>query len=457
MMNTFKTKFTFVDLFSGIGGFRIPLNKLGGKCLGFSEIDNNAIKVYKNNFIDLINIDETELGSITNINEFPFDVDLVVGGVPCQSWSVAGKLKGFEDPRGQLWFDSIRVIDKNRPRAFIFENVKGLYDPRNRDNLMFLLNKFEELDYNTHYNLLNSSDFGLPQNRERVFIVGIHKSINLINSFEFPVPTNRVPVLADFIDGIDSYTKINKKKFNPNELFGSKIPFARNKYQKLDELNDFFIFCDTRNGHTTIHSWDIKRTTKREKYICLTILKNRRKKIFGNKDGNPISFQYLKKLISNLQKSELDKLIDKNIINYKEKLGYGFVNSKNSSGINGIYRIFLPNSNIFSTLTATGTKDKVALTHISGNNVEEYKQEFIDKIYKDKRYRDITPREAARLQGFPDWFKCHKNPVIAKRQFGNAVPVPVVLEIVKKIIHTGVFKSRRKNGRKEEKRVYTKL
>ena len=119
-----QKKFTFVDLFSGVGGFRIPLEKLGGKCVAYSEIDKNAIEVYKRNFNTS---HETFLDDITSVKTAP-KCDLIVGGVPCQAWSVAGKKKGFDDPRGKLWKDTIRVVKKAKPKAFIFENVKGLYD-----------------------------------------------------------------------------------------------------------------------------------------------------------------------------------------------------------------------------------------------------------------------------------------------------------------------------------------
>ncbi len=91
-----QNKFTFIDLFSGIGGFRIGLENLGGQCLGYSEINKHSISVYKQNFINYLNEDEIELGDITQINELPHNLDIIVGGVPCQPWSVAGKLKGFE-------------------------------------------------------------------------------------------------------------------------------------------------------------------------------------------------------------------------------------------------------------------------------------------------------------------------------------------------------------------------
>ncbi|MCB0350025.1 MAG: DNA (cytosine-5-)-methyltransferase, partial [Bdellovibrionales bacterium] len=124
-------RFTFIDLFAGIGGFRIALEKAGGQCVGYSEIDKQAIKTYSQNFNTC---EELALGDITSCKAFP-KADLIVGGVPCQSWSIAGKNRGFDDERGQLWFDTIRAVKTVMPKAFIFENVKGLTDPRNAESL----------------------------------------------------------------------------------------------------------------------------------------------------------------------------------------------------------------------------------------------------------------------------------------------------------------------------------
>jgi len=433
-----RTNFTFIDLFSGIGGFRAALEAQGGKCLGFSEIDKDATKVYKQNFLET-DTAEIEFGSITGVDKLPFNVDLIVGGVPCQSWSVAGKMKGFEDPRGQLWYDTIRVVEKNRPKAFIFENVKGLYDPRNKESLDFIIKSFNRIGYLVKCSLLNSSDFCLPQNRERIFIVGVRNNLKGVKTFSFPNPSNSSnPQLSNFIEGV-ILNKVKKKKiFDERELFGEKTPFSRNKFQKNNELNDFFVFCDTRNGHTTIHSWDIIKTSNKEKEICFAILRNRRKKIYGPLDGNPISFTQLKELIPNLKENELDKLVAKKILRVSQQ-GYEFVNSKNSAGINGVYRVYLPTSNIFSTLTATGTKDMVALINIEATSPEEYKQKFLSEVFRKKKYREITAREAGRLQGFPSWFTFDHNLKLAHKQFGNAVSVPVIHQLAKSLISTNIF------------------
>ena len=300
-------KFTFIDLFSGVGGFRIPLKELGGKCIGFSEIDKNAIEVYKKNFPTN---NEISIGDITNKKTKIPEADLVVGGVPCQAWSVAGKKEGFDDPRGRLWEDSIRIVKKTKPKAFIFENVKGLYDPRNRSSLDLIISEFKKCGYDVFHKVLNAFDYGLPQNRDRLFIVGFKKKLKI--DFIFPQPISDTKSLIDIMDNIKVNKKdLKKRKLIPRDLFGERIPISRNRFQRPDELNDFFIFCDTRDGHTTIHSWDIVNTSKFEKEICMIILKNRRKKLYGEWDGNPLSLQVLKSLVKGLKISHLNKLIKK--------------------------------------------------------------------------------------------------------------------------------------------------
>jgi DNA (cytosine-5)-methyltransferase 1 len=433
-------KFNFVDLFAGIGGFRIALEKLGGLCLGFSEIDKNAISVYKQNFKN--NPNEIEFGSIENINKIPYEnIDLVVGGVPCQSWSVAGKMKGFEDPRGKLWFDTIRVIKLNKPKSFILENVKGLADPRNLENLNLILNELKSIGYNVFHKVLNSYDFGLPQNRDRIFIVGFRKNIELKNDFKFPKSLNQEPLLYQFLN-FDSKKDFKKEKIklDSSQIFGDKIPFGRNRFQSDDSLNDFFVFCDTRDGHSTIHSWDIIKTTNHEKQICLLLLKNRRKKVYGSQDGNPLSLKNFNELLKNVTKKDLDGLVKKKILREIKDKGYDFVNSKNSSGINGIYRIYLPNSKVFSTLTATGTKDMISTIEITADNVTDYKNKFLNEVYKKGKYREITSRESANLQGFPKDYLLHHDERIAKKQLGNAVSTNVIYYLASNILKTNVLK-----------------
>lgn len=386
-------KFTFVDLFSGIGGFRLALEKAGGQCLAFSEINKSAIKIYKKNF-DTEN--EIELGDISKTNNF-ISADLVVGGVPCQAWSVAGKKLGFDDPRGKLWFDTINYVSKTKPKAFIFENVKGLQDPRNKDSLDLIIESLRKENYNVSYKLLNSLNFGSVQKRERIFIVGVRKDIK--KDFMFPEGTVNSKTLSDFF-----YNKKSKSK-----------------------ENKFFIFSDIRDGQNTIHSWDIVKTSKKEQETCLALLKNRRKSKYGPKDGNPLSLHSLTEINPKITSKEIDSLINKKIL--REINGkYDFVNSKQSTGINGIYRIFLKSCKEYPTLTSSGSNDFLASEDFSGN-----KECFIEKIFYSKKYEKINIEHMKKLQGFPSNFK---NGSIGEsiKQFGNAVPVMVIDSLIESLI-----------------------
>lgn len=428
-------KFKYIDLFSGIGGFRVALDSLGGRSVGFSEIDKFAIETYKANFNDPENHD---LGDVTQIEDVP-EADLIVGGVPCQSWSVAGKMKGFDDPRGKLWFDSIELVRKARPRVFMFENVKGLADPRNVSALNLIVDSFQKNGYLVTYKVLNAYDFGCPQNRSRIFIVGFRDDFKSeFEKFEFPKAKKRELALADFLEGVQKQV-LQKKKFSTEELFEGKMPMSRNSFQKDDELNDFFVMCDTRNGHTSIHSWDIRETTKSQKTICMTIMKNRRKKKYGLYDGNPLSFEDLKELCPKATKKDIDDLVKKKILRYKDDSKIDLVHSKNSAGIDNIYRVYLPNSAIFSTLTATGTKDYISEVYIEADSVEEYRAKFIEEVLKKGKIRPVTPREASNIQGFPKNFILHKQAKYANKQIGNSVAPPVVVAVGKQILRTGIF------------------
>jgi len=158
----------YLSLFSGIGGFEIPLQEAGHKCVGFSEIDKYAIQVYKKHFPKHHNY-----GDITKINvqKLP-DFDLIVGGFPCQSFSIAGKRGGFKDTRGTLFFNIAKIIKAKRPRLLLLENVKGLLSHDEGNTFATIISTIDELGYDCQWQVLNSKNFGVPQNRERVFIVG---------------------------------------------------------------------------------------------------------------------------------------------------------------------------------------------------------------------------------------------------------------------------------------------
>jgi DNA (cytosine-5)-methyltransferase 1 len=284
------------------------------------------------------------------------------------------------------------------------------------------------------WKVLNAYDFGLPQNRDRVFIVGIRKDLEGCQEYQFPHPLNIHPKVLDILDELKKIKLVKKVKLNPEILFNGFIPPSRTRFQKEDELNDFFIFSDLRNGHTTIHSWDIIKTTERQKRICLTHLKRRRCKANGQKDGHPLSIEEFTRFIPDVKREELERLVELGIFRVEPDRGYEFVNSKNMSGINGIYRVILPTADIIPTLTATGAKDFIATVAIEADHPEEYKKLFLQKIYKPRKFMEIKAIHARKLQGFPADFEYHAREDVAKKQFGNAVPVPVVEYVAKELL-----------------------
>jgi len=413
--------FTFLDLFSGIGGFRIALEALGGECAGHSEIAVPALQVYHDNWSDSHN-----LGDITKLQLLPKH-DIMVGGVPCQSWSIAGKMKGFEDPRGQLWGDVIRLLNSNQPKAFIFENVKGLADPRNTKSREFLIEQMNLAGYDVRYKVLNAYDYGVPQNRERIFIVGAKD----LSDFVWPKPSRSETMLLDYMDGMDLLRERAVRNSDPTHTDA----IGGNRLTVATERNDFFIFNDVRDGATVIHSWDIKNLSDRQCAICMTMLKNRRSSKYGDKDGNPMSYEDLAPLIANLSRNELVELCDLGVLVKTPKDKFDFKNRRQLSGIDGIYRVFLPNSRFFSTLTASGTPDLIATELVSGATDAEYKQEFIEKIYRNRAFRRPTSREYARIQGFPDCHKLHPSESANVKLIGNAVPPPLVQQVARQLVN----------------------
>ena len=159
---------TYLSLFSGIGGFELGIGDKA-ECIGYSEIDKYAIQIYQNHFPNHKNY-----GDITRINEEDLpDFDLICGGVPCQSWSIAGKRGGFDDERGNMWFECFKILRAKQPKYFLFENVKGLLSHDGGKSMERICEELCECGYALDFEVLNSKNFGVPQNRERVFIIGI--------------------------------------------------------------------------------------------------------------------------------------------------------------------------------------------------------------------------------------------------------------------------------------------
>ena len=185
--------FRFIDLFAGIGGFRIGLERLGGRCVFSSEIDKHARATYERNF------GERPAGDITKIDaaDVP-DHEVLCGGFPCQPFSVSGKQLGFEDTRGTLFFEVMRLVSVKEPKVVFLENVANYVSHQGGKTLERTVGMLEQAGYATKWAVLNASDFGIPQARKRLYIVGIRSDIAM-GEFEFPKPSGMRVRLKDLL------------------------------------------------------------------------------------------------------------------------------------------------------------------------------------------------------------------------------------------------------------------
>ena len=184
---------TFIDLFAGLGGFRIALESLGAKCVYSNEWDKYAQEVYQMNF------DEIPEGDITKVNaeEIP-NHDILCAGFPCQAFSISGKRQGFEDSRGTLFFDVARIVKEKKPKVVFMENVKNFSTHDNGNTLGVVEKTMVELGYTFYWSVLNSLDYGVPQKRERIYMVCFRNDLN-VNDFEFPKPFKLNKFVEDFL------------------------------------------------------------------------------------------------------------------------------------------------------------------------------------------------------------------------------------------------------------------
>lgn len=323
-----KYKFKFIDLFAGIGGFRLAMQNLGGKCVFTSEWDKEAQKTYR------VNFGEVPFGDITKEQTkkfIPDEFDVLCAGFPCQAFSIAGKRGGFEDTRGTLFFDVAEIIKRKQPRAFFLENVKGLRSHDKGRTLATILNVLRnDLEYYVpDPQIINARDFGVPQNRERIFIVGFHKCTG-VNEFKYPDPLKAEVRFKDI-----------KEMDVPNTKF----------------------FLSTQYLHT-LEAHKMRHEGK----------------------GNGFGFEIIP--------------------------DDGIANAVVCGGM-GRERNLVIDDRITDYTPTTKIKGEVNRLGI----------------------RKMTPREWARLQGFPDNFVIPVADASAYKQFGNSVAVPAIQSTAKEIIH----------------------
>lgn len=320
-------KFTFIDLFAGIGGFRIAMQNLGGKCIFSSEWDAQAQKTY------LLNYGEVPFGDITKEytkSFIPDDFDILCAGFPCQAFSLAGKRLGFEEIRGTLFFDVAEILRRKRPKAFFLENVKGLLIHDKGKTIKTILKVLrEDLDYYVpDPQIINAMNFGVPQHRERVYIIGFRKDQG-VSEFTYPKPTD-----------------------------------------------------------TTKRFKDIKE----EKAVSVKYY---------------LSTQYMKTLIEHKKRHEAKghgfgyEIIDDNEV--ANAIVVGGMGRERNLVIDNRLKDFTPVTNIKGEVNRDGI-------------------------------RRMTPREWARLQGFPDKFIIGVADASAYKQFGNSVAIPAIQATAQEII-----------------------
>jgi DNA (cytosine-5)-methyltransferase 1 len=238
-----------IDLFSGCGGMSLGFKWSGFKSVLATDIDENAKATYTHNFPDVpfINNDLKEIDKIDFDNLLINDnnIDVIIGGPPCQGFSLANKRRNSikDDPRNKLFYEFLKVVDWYKPKAFVMENVKGLLSMKNGDVIKIIIKSFEDIGYNAKYKVLKASDYGVPQNRERVFIIGYLNELNI--DVEFPKPLLDNHFTVD--DAISDLPKIKSGEGSSMVKYSLK---SKNEYQNFMRLNSDKVLNHVAMRHT---------------------------------------------------------------------------------------------------------------------------------------------------------------------------------------------------------------
>lgn len=415
----------FIDLFAGIGGirkgFELACSELGiqTKCVLTSEIKPYAIDVLKQNHPeDIISGDITKIDT-SSIEDF----DFLLGGFPCQAFSAAGKRLGFEDTRGTLFFEVERILRDKKPKGFILENVEGLvnHDKQNPKyeigkTLSTILAHLRALGYHVNWKVLNAKDFGVPQDRKRIYITGTFKEAPDLENFE-----TKSSMLSDVLEtGLpvsdSKFVNLVLSHYSVEQLYGMSIK-------------------DKRGGENNIHSWDIDykgKTSKQEKAFLNLLLKERRKKKWAVEygidwmDGMPLTIDMIRTFYKadNLEEMLEDlvakkylkkehpkkKVGNKRVQDESLPLGYNIVAGKMSYEVAKV----LDPKGIAPTLVAM---DMEHLFVADNNGI-----------------RKLSLREGLRLFGYPDDFKFDVSIQDGYDLLGNTVVVPVIKQVALRVL-----------------------
>lgn len=260
-------EYKFIDLFAGVGGFHLAFRKWGNECVFASEIEPHCQKVYEKNFGML------PAGDITKIEakDIP-NFDILCAGFPCQPFSYAGRLEGFEDKtRGTLFFDILRILKEKKPKMFLLENVKGLKSHLKGETLNTIITCLEEIGYSVHWKVINSHEFGVPQKRERWYCVGFNKEI----PFKFPKGTNNKTTLGDIVDEMLDDPKLKLSDFEMERIkhhFESpevRVQHDNSKYAPNTKKGKHGVYSYLKPDKTLrFHIGDVAKTQIQEAYYC---------------------------------------------------------------------------------------------------------------------------------------------------------------------------------------------
>ena len=373
----------FLDLFAGIGGFRMGLESLGHECVGFCEIDKFARKSYKAIYDTEGEIELHDITQVTNEEwrKFRGTVDIICGGFPCQAFSIAGKRKGFlDETRGTLFFEIARAAKEIQPPLLFLENVKGLLSHDKGRTFRTILSTLDELGYDAEWQVLNSKDFGVPQNRERVFIIG-----HLRGAGGRPV----FPIRGE-------NEKSSAERLGINILGNTKNPNGTAQGTR-DMVYD-------PNGIVgTLTATDYKGP----KQVAVPVLTPDR----VNKRQNGRRFKTDGETMFTLTSQ------DRQGVMIREATKQGYAEATVGDYVNLEFTKLEPRQDGISNTITTVQKDN---------------------LLKDGfRIRKLTPRECWRLQGFPDWAFDKAQEVNSKtqlyKQAGNSVTVNVIKAIAERL------------------------
>jgi len=368
--------FNYVSLFSGIGGFDLALDNLGGKCVMASEIDKWANKSFE------LLYGFPTAGDVTKVKEEDVpDHDIIVAGFPCQSFSISGNRLGLNDTRGTLFFEVARIAKEKQPRVIFLENVKGLLSDDNGKTMQLILKTLNEVGYVVDFKLINSSNHGVAQSRERVYIFGVRKDLQ----------SHRGWVIRG--NTVEGRTKRELAKDKTLEMFNFKLLPNDRENKKIKDILEEDV--------------DERFYVKKDKLERL--MKDLEDKGFGNEKENKSKPRQLFK--RNIKKGKDYKL---------DKAGY--IDPEGYDTTNRVYTV----NGLAPTITASCGGE----THI-----------MVEKE-GERRVRRLTPLECLRLQAFPDEFYdiLSKNGISNTqiyKQSGNAVTVTVIEDIMKSFIHQG--------------------